>query len=82
MSLPVKHPTHRALIGRILEANSITNLMGWAALGQEYATPSQKDAPSGFDYVNAANVVNRLLTDVCGDLEELERTNANREETP
>lgn len=39
-------------------ANIDANLMGWTALGVEY--------------VNAAVVINRLLNDVCGDLETLQ----------
>ncbi len=75
-----KQPTHRELIERIYEANSITNLMGWAALGAECAGESSQDAPAGFDYTNAAKVVNRLLTAVCSDLETLQsQTSENQE---
>lgn len=69
-----KLPTHQSIIDRVLEANSIACLMGWAALGNEYAGCNNKmQSPGGLDYTNAATVVNRLLIDVCGDIETLQR---------
>ena len=58
---------------RLMQASSVAALMGWAALGQEYANSYGKDAPSGFDYTNAAELICDLLTDTCGDIELLQR---------
>lgn len=71
MSTTSKLPTHQDIIHRILTADSIATLMGWAAVGVEYANPDKIHAPSGTDYANAAAVINRLLLDVCGDIETL-----------
>lgn len=67
-----KDVTHRDVINRVIEATSVVSLMGWAALGKEYAGSHDcLNCPSGFDFSNVAMVVERLLLDVCGDLETL-----------
>ena len=69
-----KTPTHSDVINKVLEAGSIVCLMGWAAMGQEYAGGANcLDCPSGADFSNAARVVDRLLIDVCNDLETLKQ---------
>jgi hypothetical protein len=68
-----KLPTHQEIISNILTANSIANLMGWAAVGVEYANPNKVDEPSGSDFANAAKVINNLLINACGDIETLQR---------
>lgn len=65
------YPDLDKITSTILKASSIATLMGWAAIGQEYANPAPKDAPSGFDYANAAKVVADMLEDVCGTIETL-----------
>lgn len=65
------HPDLDKITSTLLKASSIATLMGWAAIGQEYANPNPKDAPSGFDYANAAKVVSDLLEDVCEAVETL-----------
>lgn len=79
MSRPTtNHPTHQTAITSIMEANSIACLMGWAAVGVEYANPDKMHAPSGSDYANAAAAINRLLIDTCRDIETLQ----NQHTTP
>lgn len=56
----------------LLKASSVVTLMGWAAIGKEYANADHKDAPSCFDYANAARVVSDMLENVCGELEIVE----------
>jgi hypothetical protein len=56
----------------ILQASSITTLMGFAALGAEYSGMDKMLAPSGVDYTNAAKVVSDLLANVCGEIEVLQ----------
>ncbi len=70
--------THQEIISNILDANSLATLMGWAAVGVEYANPDKIHAPSGTDYANAAAVINRLLIDVCGEIETLQRHQADQ----
>ena len=63
------------MINHLQEVSSIVALMGWAAVGQDYAGCKDSiNCPSGFDYENAARVVGRLIDDVCGDLEALGRS--------
>lgn len=73
-----KLPTHQDIISRILAVDSLVTLMGWAAVGVEYANPDKIHAPAGTDYANAAGVINRLLIDVCGEIETLHRRQADQ----
>ena len=67
-----KQVTHGDVINRVIEATSVVSLIGWAALGKEYAgSDNCLNCPSGSDFSNVAMVVERLLLDVCDDLETL-----------
>lgn len=71
--MSAKAPSLSSTKDKLLKASSLSTLMGWAALGQEYAGSNDIHSPSGFDYVNVAQVLSTLLEDACGEIEDLQR---------
>lgn len=68
-----KPVTYEQIQSKLMQAASIASLMGWAAVGQEYANPKSEDSLSGFACLDAAKVITELLHSSHADLEVLER---------